>query len=461
MAETTTIKPGMSVALLGFGRSGQAITRYLSNCGARVMVSDARQYSELDKAEQTLLLQCSAEFEGGGHTEQFLGRAEKIVVSPGVDPHSGLLEGLHESGVELLGELALAAEQFLVPVIGITGTNGKTTVTELIGELLRAGGRKTFVGGNIGTPIGEYLLSPAGYDLVVLELSSFQLEMSGAFAADVALLLNLSPDHLDRHATLERYAEAKMRIFQGGAAARLAVMNGDDELSARFRHLAKRDSFLFFGHGPEFSASVTDKRIVLANKGKEVVYDLSGSNLATLSGSMNGAAALLAVQPFAIDERVQQNVLTHFQAGDHRMQLLAEVSGVTYINDSKATNTGAVASALRQVDGPVILIAGGKDKGDDYRLLRAVVKEHVKKLILIGEAGPRLGEALTDLVDSEYSPTLEDAVACAVTSAATGDTVLLSPACASFDMFSSYVDRGECFTEAVRKLLYTRQREAL
>ncbi len=230
----------MRVAVLGFGRSGQAIARYLSGCGARVMVSDTRPRSALDKPEQSLLQQCSAEFEGGGHTGKFLGRAEIIVVSPGVDPHAGLLKRLQESGIELLGELALAAPEFQAPVIGITGTNGKTTVTELVGELLQAGGRKTFVGGNIGTPIGEYLLSPSGYDVIVLELSSFQLEMSGAFAPRVALLLNLSPDHLDRHGTLERYAAAKMRIFQDGAATRLAVLNGNDAVECTVSAIWRR-----------------------------------------------------------------------------------------------------------------------------------------------------------------------------------------------------------------------------
>ena len=460
MGDAKKIQPGMRVAVLGFGRSGQAIARYLSACGAQVMVSDTRQYAALEKPEQELLLQCSAEFEGGGHTADFLGRAEKIVLSPGVDPQAGMLKQLQESGVELLGELALAATQFQAPVVGITGTNGKTTVTELVGALLQAGGKNSFVGGNIGTPIGDYLLSPSGYDVIVLELSSFQLEMSGFFAPDVALLLNLSPDHLDRHKTLEHYVEAKMRIFQGGTATRLAVMNGNDELSKHFQPLAKA-SLSFFGRGPGFSASVLDNRIILAREDGDVVYDLAGSNLASLSGSLNAAAALLAVQPFFSgadrDVRTQQEVLKNFRIGNHRMQLVDTAAGVTYINDSKATNTGAVANALRQIDGPVILIAGGKDKGDDYRLLRDVVKDHVKKLILIGEASAKLSEALADLQETAYAETLEEAVSYAAAGAQAGDTVLLSPACASFDMFSSYAHRGACFAEAVRNLHHQRE----
>jgi UDP-N-acetylmuramoylalanine--D-glutamate ligase len=461
MDETTTIQPGMSVAVLGFGRSGQAITRYLSSCGARVMVSEARHQSELEKPEQALLLQCSAEFEGGGHTEQFLGRAEKIVVSPGIDPNSELMTRLRESGVEILGELALAAALFQAPVIAITGTNGKTTVTDLIGELLKAGGKEPFVGGNIGTPLGEYLLSPAGYDVVVLEVSSFQLEMSGLFVPQIALLLNLSPDHLDRHGSMEQYANAKMRIFNGGEAIGMAVMNGDDKLSLQFLHLAKRESFSLFGHRPDYSASIEENRIIIPGAGEDEAYDLAGSNLASLSGNLNAAAALLAVQSFGIDPGLKQEVLTNFLTGKHRMELVAEVAGITYINDSKATNTGAVASALQQFDRPVILIAGGKDKGDDYHLLRSVVKEHVKKLVLIGEAAPNLGESLADLVITDYPQTMEEAVASAIASAERGDTVLLSPACASFDMFSGYADRGECFSEVVRKLVHGKIREAL
>lgn len=438
--------------MVGFGRSGQAVARYLSRHGARVLISDTRGRSQLNASEEKLIHECSAEYEGGGHTERFLRRAEKIIVSPGVSLEHPTIVQLMDSGVPVLGELALAADHFRAPVIAITGTNGKTTVTEMIGALLVAAGKKVFVGGNIGTPIGEYLLSPGGYDAVVLEVSSFQLDLSGGFTPKVAVLLNITPDHLDRHGSLARYAAAKMKIFDGGQAIELAVMNGDDPLSRRYLYLSGRDSFQRFGHGVEYTACAEGNRITISEEKGAVVYDLSGSDLATLSGCLNSAAALLAVQPFGVRQEIALQTLRSFKTGAHRVQVVAEVEGVTYIDDSKATNTGAVNNAIEQIGSGVILIAGGKDKGDDYRLLRESVSHHVKRLVLIGEAARSIAEALGDLVPVKLAGDMDGAVRYAASRAIPGDTVLLSPACASFDMYRSYKHRGDCFIEAVETL---------
>ncbi len=440
-----------TMAIVGFGRAGQAIARYLQQIGARLFISDLRNYKELSRQEQKLIDNCGAEFEGGGHTGGFLSEVEIIVVSPGVDYHHPALEQARQSGCTVIGELALAADKLRSPVIAVTGTNGKTTVTELIGSLFAAAGKHVFVGGNIGTPIGEYLLASDDYDAVVLEVSSFQLESGGDFIPEVGILLNITPDHLDRHKTLQNYAAAKMRLFQGGSARTFSIINGDDPLCRRFSDSMTGVSWQRFGSDHHFEATLADSRIEISGASVRT-YELAGSKLCSLSGVMNSAAALLGVGPFALDPDRLQQALLEFEPGAHRMQPVGVYGGISYINDSKATNTGAVNNAIRQVGDRIVLIAGGRDKGDDYSLLRSNVAACVKRLILIGEAAREIGEVLGDLAPTDYPSSLEDAVVQAAAAAEPGDTVLLSPACASFDMFRDYRHRGDCFIEAVHRL---------
>lgn len=435
-------------AVVGFGRAGQAMARYVHKCGAAVRVSDLRTYDELSRNEKKLLSEIRADFEGGGHTASFLAGVDWIVVSPGVDYHHPALVQAEKAGSRILGELAVASDGFTAPVIAVTGTNGKTTVTELIGALFEEAGKKVFVGGNIGTPIGEYLTAEDEFDVIVLEVSSFQLDLCGDFIPKVGILLNITPDHLDRHGTLENYASAKMKMFQGGDQT-FGVINGDDELCCRFGKDVDDMVWARFGHDRSFVGAIDGSRIVLQH-GK--IYDLAGSNLDNLSGRLNSSAALLGVSPFNLDPECLQRALRKFEPGEHRLQDVGSIDGVTFINDSKATNTGAVNNAIRQIGGAIILIAGGRDKGDDYTLLRDCVGGHVKRLILIGEAAGNIGGILGDLAPVDYPATIEEAVKQAAAAGKPGNTVLLSPACASFDMFDNYQHRGRCFTEAVRKL---------
>jgi UDP-N-acetylmuramoylalanine--D-glutamate ligase len=451
MTEKITIIPGMRAAVVGFGLAGRAMARYLSECGARVLVSDARQETAFDEAGRDVLACCVAELECGGHSAEFLGRADLLVLSPGVSPAHPAIAAAHRSGVRVAGELAIAAPLLHRPVIAITGTNGKTTVTELIGALLAATGRSVFVGGNLGTPIGSLLLDKTDYDVVVLEVSSFQLEVAGAFVPQIGVLLNITPDHLDRHGTLAGYTAAKMRLLQGGPERTEAVVNGDDPLLVAALPALWTAAAARFGSDPAASAVVDGERLHIAEAAGRRVYDLSGAALDTVSGRLNSAAALLAVRRFGIDPVVAQQVLSSFQIGAHRMQMVAEIDGIRFVNDSKATNTGAVISGLSQAGGRVVLIAGGMDKGDDYRLLRQTVRERVSHLVLIGEAAQQLAAALGDLVPVHYGVSMEDAVGQAADLAVPGNTVLLSPACASFDMFTNYRHRGDCFVEAVRR----------
>ncbi|MCB2215497.1 UDP-N-acetylmuramoyl-L-alanine--D-glutamate ligase [Desulfofustis glycolicus] len=461
MTEKNTITPGMTAAVVGFGLAGRAMVRYLSGRGARVLVSDARQESALAESERAVLSSCVAELECGRHSADFLSRADLLVLSPGVNPAHPAIAAVQRTGVEVIGELAIAAPLLRRPVIAITGTNGKTTVTELIGALLAATGRSVFVGGNLGTPIGSLLLDETDYDVVVLEVSSFQLELSGAFVPQVGVLLNITPDHLDRHGSLARYAAAKMRLLQGGPKRTEAVINGEDPQLITALPPQWHGSAVRFGTHPDAAASVDGERLWIADAGGGTVYDLSGAALNTVSGRLNSAAALLAVKRFEIDPTLAQQVLVSFQVGAHRMQVVDDIDGIRFINDSKATNTGAVSSGLSQAGGRVVLIAGGKDKGDDYRLLRETVRERVTNLVLIGEAAPQLAAALGDLVPVHYAASMDDAVSRAAELASPGDTVLLSPACASFDMFDNYQQRGDCFVAAVRRRRQADQRQAV
>jgi UDP-N-acetylmuramoylalanine--D-glutamate ligase len=269
---------------------------------------------------------------------------------------------------------------------------------------------------------------------------------------EVGILLNITPDHLDRHKTVDKYAAAKMRLFQGGSARTFSVINGDDPLCRRYGAALPADrpiEWARFGHDPEYRAALAGSQVIVDGRSR---FELAGSRMGNLSGMLNSAAALLGVQPFAIDPAVLQQTINDFQPGAHRLQQVGCCGGVTYVNDSKATNTGAVNNGISQIGGSIILIAGGRDKGDDYSLMRDCVAAHVKRLVLIGEAARQIGAALGDLAPVDYPATMEEAVQLAAAAGQPGDTVLLSPACASFDMFSDYKHRGDSFIGAFRKL---------
>jgi UDP-N-acetylmuramoylalanine--D-glutamate ligase len=408
----------------------------------------------LPVADLAFLAEYGVEYECDGHTLAFLRQADKILVSPGIRQDLEILHQLRALKIPVLGELALAAPLINKPVVAITGTNGKTTVTSLIGELLQGAGKKVFVGGNIGTSLFDYLNNPEDVDVLVLELSSFQLEAAGDFKADVAILLNVTPDHLDRHGSMDCYAAAKMKIFSGQGQSDMAILSGDDHYCREMLpSLGGGQRQLFFGHGQDCQARIEDHRVMLLWQGREECYDLVGSMLDTATGALNSAAAILAVCSLGCGQEVIAQGLTAFQVAAHRMALVGKAAGVSYYDDSKATNTGAVLSALENFKGNVILIAGGRDKGDDYTLLQESVARKVRTLILIGEAAELIAQALAGVTELRKACSMEEAVTLAASLARAGDTVLLSPACASFDMFDSYGHRGRVFAAAVQRVI--------
>ncbi len=442
------IRPQTRVLIVGLGKSGRSALRFCQGLGAVVSVSDAGAA----KAENAhWLTGRGVKYELGGHSRDFFEAAEVIIVSPGV-PDMPLLQEAGRRGAAVIGELALAPDYLRTPVMAITGTNGKTTVTTLIGDLLRAAGQKVFVGGNIGIPFTDYLSGPQEADWLVLEVSSFQLDMAGGFRPRVGVILNISPDHLDRYENLEDYALSKMSLLRNQLAADSAILNADDPVICRLLRenppLAQR---YYFGTASGLEAVIEGASIHLAQGMEADDYDLTGA-LALAPNPANAAAAILSAKTANCGSEDIAAGLKAFRPLAHRLTPVVEINGVQYIDDSKATNVGAAAAALGSMERPVILIAGGLSKEGGYELMRPQIGEKVKVMLLIGEARFEIAAACRGLCPQELHDSLEGAVKRAAELSESGDVVLLSPACASFDMFTSYGERGEVFQEVVGKL---------
>ncbi len=448
------LTPKMTAVVIGLGTAGLATVRDLLRLGVRVKVTDQRQESDLDRTTLAYLAKNHVEMEFGGHTAAFIDGADVVIPGPGVPLQAPILAAARSGNIAVSGELAVAAGRFPVPVIGVTGSNGKTTVTSLIGALLKASGKRPFVGGNIGNPLLEFFSAPENYDCAVLELSSFQLDLAGNFRPDIGLLLNVTPDHLDRHGSMETYTEAKRKLFACQVKGDVAILGEDDALAVAtiVRTDVRR---LLFGHGDECAARIDGSAIVLQGVGQDGAttrYDLSETHLASPVNRLNAAAAILAVTMAGCGEAGIKQGLAAYQPPAHRMAEVGTVAGVRFIDDSKATNIGAMAAAVAGCAAPVVLIAGGKDKGGDYHLVTEVIRQHVKNLLLIGEATPLMEAVFSEVVPCERADSLEAAVRRGFELAEPGDVVLLAPGCSSFDMFTGYVERGNVFSRSVQQL---------
>jgi UDP-N-acetylmuramoylalanine--D-glutamate ligase len=442
------LHPEQTALVIGLGAAGLSTVRFLVRQGLRVRVSDKRELDQIAPEIIAELQQAEVALETGAHSLSTLKGVDWVIPGPGVPLNLPILQAAHTQGLPIIGELALAAGRFKLPLIAVTGSNGKTTVTSLIGHLLRVAGKKPFVGGNIGTPLLDFFADPAAFDVVVLELSSFQLDLAGAFRPDIGLLLNISPDHLDRHGTLAAYTQAKQRLFQHQEAGDCAILGTDDPVAAATA-VNPGVRCCGFGFSVGCKARIVDGQVILHWEGSETAFDLRATRLHSSVNQLNAAAALLAARLFGCAPEALQQGLTSFNPPPHRMAEVAILDGVRFVNDSKATNIGALAAALAGCDAPVILIAGGRDKGGDYRLVHDVVRHKVKHLLLIGEAAPLMQDALGALVPTATLVSMAEAVQTAKALAVRGDVVLLAPGCASFDMFSGYAERGRVFAEQV------------
>ena len=455
---------GKRVTVVGLARSGVAAARLLQTVGAHVTVADGKEEAAL--AEPLAKLDRNAvKVRVGAGYEAALEGAELVVISPGVPFRLPSLEAARRRGLRVIGELELASRFLRAPVLAVTGTNGKSTTVTLVGLLLAESGKRAFVGGNLGTPLCEAALASyqagpgAGpYDYVVAEVSSFQLETVERFHPRVAALLNITPDHLDRYDSLDDYVAAKGRLFANQTQGDIALLNLDDE---RVAGLAGRLSARTLG----FSRVLSPDRAAC-----EGTFLDGGALVATIGGTrreicrreelrllgdhnLSNALAASAIG-LACDCPIpsMRQVLRTFPGLEHALEFVRERQGVRFINDSKGTNVDATLKALESLSQPILLIAGGKDKGGDFSKLRQAVLQRVKRLILIGEAAPLIQVALAGFDRIGKAATLRDAVGLAAREATEGDVVLLSPACASFDMFADYQDRGRQFKALVKEL---------
>ena len=444
---------GKRVLVLGLGKSGVASALFLEKQGARVSVSDARSEEQL-RFQIPALLDHGIRVETGEHGERTFREQDLIVVSPGVPVDVPQLVRAVERGTPVIGELELAARFLKGSVVAITGSNGKTTTTTLAGTILAAGGRTPLVGGNIGTPAISFVESATDDTWMVLEISSFQLETITTFHPKIAVVLNITPDHLDRHYTFEKYAAAKARIFENQTPDDFAVLNYDNEPCIAMAANSKAPVYWFsrmkeVGRG----AFASNDRIFWrdGNAEREIMLlaEISLKGAHNIENVLAGVCIGMLAGVAAEDIR---RAIGAFKAVEHRLEYVATVGGVEYYNDSKATNVDATIKALESFPGRIHLILGGKDKGSDYALLNRLLSERVERVYTIGAAAAKIESQVrgTEVVSLGN---LEAAVKRASGSATPGDVILLAPACASFDQFDSYEHRGRVFKELVQQLV--------
>jgi len=448
---------GKRVLVVGLGKSGVASALFLKAQGARVTVSDTKSGDELHN-EIPVLLDHGITVETGGHGERTFRGQDLIVVSPGVPVDAPALVQARSQGEAVIGEIELATRFLPGPIVAITGSNGKTTTTALIGEIMTAASFPTLVGGNIGTPAISLAGQAKPETVIVLEVSSFQLETIETFRPKIAIVLNITPDHLDRHGTFDAYVDAKARIFENQGSGDFAVLNADDPTCAAMAARTKAQVF-WFSRQKEVhrGAWVCDGNILFRDESKRSEVMLVSE--IPLKGAHNLENVLAAVCAGALmgcaPEKIRQAV-RDFKAVEHRLEFVATVRGVDYYNDSKATNVDATIKALESFSAGVHLILGGKDKGSDYSLLNDLLRQRVKCVYTIGAAAAKIESQIVSSKDGgpEVVPaeTLENAIRKANAAAQPGDVVLLAPACASFDQFKNYEHRGQMFKEIVRSL---------
>ncbi|MCJ7618420.1 MAG: UDP-N-acetylmuramoyl-L-alanine--D-glutamate ligase [Desulfobacterales bacterium] len=436
-----------NILVVGLGVTGVATARFLTNRGASVTVTDQKKEQEICSIDP-LIRELGIRIELGPHRIETFERADLIVVSPGVSHTILPIRRAKEQGISVIGEIELASRFIAEPIIAVTGTNGKTTTTTLLGKMLEDSGLKVFVGGNIGNPLIAYADIEEKAEIVVIEVSSFQLDTIDTFRANVAVLLNITEDHMDRYPDLDAYVNSKARIFENQRHDDTAVLNGSDPVVC------------------SLSGDILSRKVFFSSKeGKDVTISgesiISQENMSLLLADFklpgkhnieNAAAASLAALSAGGTFDGIRSALRKFKGLSHRLEYIDTLNGVDFFDDSKATNVDSVARALETFERPVILIMGGRNKGSKFHTLRDLIDKHAKKLIVIGEAKEDIKADLGNIKPVEAAATMEDAVFKAYHAAKPDDIVLLSPACASFDMYNNYAQRGEDFCRAVANL---------
>jgi len=457
---------GARVTVVGLARSGVAAARLLQEVGAVVTVADRKDRGELPGVLESLDQATPRVVLGKGY-ESALDTAELVVISPGVPYRLEALERVRRRGVKVISELDLASRVLTVPILALTGTNGKSTTVTLIGKMLQASGKQVFVGGNLGTAISEAAVHsvqamkagrPCPYETLVVEVSSFQLETVEQFHPWIAAILNVTVDHQDRYESIDEYIAAKNRIFENQTSSDYALFNLDDSRVAPLRRSAKA-RVLGFTRTQALPSDLDggtylDRDRLMMTLGGQTQEICARSEIKII-GNHNVENAMVAATYALLSGcplRVVRQVLREFPGLEHALEVVRERRGICFINDSKGTNVDATLKALESIDQPIWLIAGGRDKGGDFSRLAPAIRRRVKRLILIGEAAPLIANALEGYQAVERADTLKQAIEVAASGACAGEVVLLSPACASFDMFADYQDRGRQFKALVQSL---------
>ncbi|MCL0039750.1 UDP-N-acetylmuramoyl-L-alanine--D-glutamate ligase [Nitrospinaceae bacterium] len=438
-----------NITVVGAGCTGVATSNFLVSKEASVVLIDIKSRVELEKN----LLSLSPGVRTLFGCSEIPESSSLIVLSPGVNINASFLEESRRRGVQIISEIELAFRFTKTPIIAVTGTNGKSTVTTLIGDILKQAGKKIAVGGNLGAPFVA-LLEQDPVDYFVLEISTFQLEGIKTFRPNIAVILNITPDHLDRHKTLEEYADLKGRVSAFQNDGDILVLNKDDEnvMKQGKRSKAKKVFFSLRGKVDE-GAYLEDGSMFTCSDGKEKrILSVGDLKTAMQFQAENLLSSMVVATLVNAANSDITSVAMKFEGLDHRVEWVRTVRGIDFVNDSKGTNVGALQKSLKVFSRPIILIAGGKDKGGDFRVLKNLFKEKVKHLVLIGETKNKLREVLNGSSSYEDAESMEDAVERSMEKATAGDIVLLSPGCSSFDMFKDFIERGNQFKEIVGRL---------
>ena len=448
---------GKRVLVIGLARTGIATAQFCAARGAIVTASDARPLAEcVEIADQLRRAAIALEF--GGHSDKILAGQDLVVPSPGVPSDAPILESAREEGIAIWSEIELAYRFLKGQIIGITGSNGKTTTTSLIEHVLRHSGFSTMLAGNIGTPLISCVDASTEQMLTVTELSSFQLELIDSFRPHISVFLNLTPDHLDRHHTMDAYAAAKARIFENQTAQDFGVLNADDP--ATIQHEPKTPQVFWFSRRKPVAqgAYLRGEEIVFRRDGAdEFILTRNELPIAGAHNLENALAAVCAARLAGAEAKQIAAAIRSFAGVEHRLEFVAEHQGVRYFNDSKATNVDATIKALEAFPGRILVILGGKDKGSDYTALQRPLRDRAILALLIGAAAEKIESQIAGSVAIERAGTLDRALEIASHAAQPGDVVLLAPACASFDQFQNYEHRGRVFKELVKQM--TKQAE--
>jgi UDP-N-acetylmuramoylalanine--D-glutamate ligase len=441
------------VLVVGLARTGIATAFFCARRGAAVTATDSRSEGEIGEEFVAKLRAANVSLELGGHQEQTFLRQDLIIPSPGVPADAPLLQAARAKGVTIWSEIELAYRFRQGKLIGITGSNGKTTTTSLVEHILRVASFPTILAGNIGTPLISCVERMTHETVTVVELSSFQLELIQEFRTDISVFLNLTPDHLDRHHTMELYSQAKARIFENQREEDFAILNADDPGTTALAPARPHVYWFSRKQRAAQGAFLRGDDIVYRSDGKEeVVLRRREVPLPGAHNLENALAAIAAARIAGASAKAVAEGVRSFAGVEHRLEFVSEINGIRYYNDSKATNVDATLKALDAFPGRILIILGGKDKGSDYTLLQAPLREKAILALLIGAAADKIESQITGSVAIERAGTLECALEIASQAARAGDVVLLAPACASFDQFENYEHRGRVFKALVHEL---------